>query len=148
MEKLALMTNFPGLAPPTKFEITSPRTRTYNCIAWAAGENWRTWWPDKANVAYWPKGVEREATLAAFIAAYATLGYQECENGVPEPGVEKIAIFLKPAGTPAHAARQSENGIWSSKLGNEQDIEHELHALEGPHYGKVKQFMRRLIRKV
>ena len=57
MDKLALMVDFPKLAPPARFEITSPRTVAYNCIAWAAGETQRKWWPDKMGVAYWPRGV-------------------------------------------------------------------------------------------
>jgi hypothetical protein len=143
MDKLALMVDFPKLAPPERFEITSPRTVAYNCIAWAAGETQRKWWPDKMGVAYWPKGVPREATLAAFVAAYATLGYRECDNGKLEPGCEKIAIFTKPAGTPAHAARQLPNGRWTSKLGNEFDIEHDLPGVECSQYGLVRQYLKR-----
>jgi len=143
MEKLLLMLDFPGLAAPAKFEVTSPKTRSYNCIAWAAGEVRRRWWPDKMKVDFWPKGVEREVTLAAFTVAFATLGYQTCESGDLEVGYEKIAIFLKPGGTPAHAARQLANGLWTSKLGSDQDIEHDLHCVEGSSYGRVKQFMKR-----
>ena len=95
------------------------------------------------NVAYWPKGVPREVTLEAFIAAYASLGYEACSGGDMEPGFEKIAIYTKPAGTPAHAARQLQNGRWSSKLGDEEDIEHDLSGLECPRYGEVRQFMKR-----
>lgn len=146
MDKLALMVEFPQLAPPAKFEITSPRTRAYNCIAWTAGETQRKWWPDKMKVDYWPKEVARETTLPAFVAAYATLGYRECESGELELGFEKIAIFTKPAGTPAHAARQLSNGRWTSKLGSESDIEHDLRGVECSQYGQVKQFMKRPLR--
>jgi hypothetical protein len=142
MDKLDLIVLFPKLAS-TQFEITSPRTKLYNCIAWAAGETNRKWWPDKMNVDFWPKGVAREATLAAFITAYNTLGYEPCDNGDFEIGFEKIAIFLKPAGTPAHAARQLGNGKWTSKLGNEEDIEHELNGVECQQYGQAKKFMKR-----
>jgi hypothetical protein len=56
--------------------ITSPVTGHYNCIAWAAGEDFRWWWPDPLFIGYWPAApVPREVTLAAFEAAYATLGY-------------------------------------------------------------------------
>jgi hypothetical protein len=142
MDKLELKLCFPGLAA-CRFEITSPRTRFYNCIAWAAGETHRKWWPDKMKVEYWPEGVPREATLAAFVAAYATLGYQICENGDFEADFEKIAVFTKPAGTPTHAARQLPSGTWTSKLGDEEDIEHELRGVEGARYGSVRQFMKR-----
>ncbi len=89
MDKLVLMVQFPKLAPPASFEITSPRTVAYNCIAWAAGETRRKWWPDKMGVAYWPKGVPREATLAAFIAAYATLGTRSVTTGTLSLGSRK-----------------------------------------------------------
>src|SRR5258708_36198713 len=108
MDKLDLKLLFPGLAA-SQFEITSSRTPLYNCIAWAAGETHRKWWPDRMKVDHWPKGVVRESTLPAFITAYGTLGYETCDNGDFEVGFEKIAIFTKPAGTPAHAARQLPN---------------------------------------
>src|SRR5262245_254612 len=127
MDKLDLMVHFPKLAAPATFEITSPETVAYNCIAWAAEDTSRKWWPDKMGVGYWPQGVPREATLATFIKAFAALGYEECEDGSLEPEFTKIAIFTKPAGTPAHAARQLPNGRWTSKLGSEVDIEHDLH---------------------
>jgi hypothetical protein len=146
MEKLLLMADFPGLAPPAQFEVTSPKTPLYNCTAWAAGETRRRWWPDRMKVDFWPKGVERVQTLAAFIAAYETLGYEACDSGDAEVGFEKVAIFLKPGGTPAHAARQLADGRWTSKLGNNQDITHDLCGVECDCYGKVKQFMRRPLR--
>ncbi|HTV41569.1 MAG TPA: hypothetical protein VMF08_13385 [Candidatus Sulfotelmatobacter sp.] len=142
MDKVELKLCFPGLAG-CRFEITSARTRFYNCIAWAAGETHRRWWPDKMNVDYWPEGVPREATLEAFIAAYATLGYEACDNGNYESGFEKIVIFTKPAGTPTHAARQLPGGNWTSKLGDEEDIEHELRGIECLRYGYARQFMKR-----
>ena len=100
------------------------------------------------NVAYWPKDAPREVKLQAFIAAYAGLGYEVCSSGDLEPGFEKIALYAKPAGTPAHAARQLPNGKWTSKLGDEEDIEHDLPGLECTRYGEVRQFMRRAVRPV
>jgi len=59
-----------------------------------------------------------------------------------EEGFERIAIFAILA-QPTHAARQLENGRWTSKLGRAVDIEHELDALEGTDYGKVTQILKR-----
>ena len=39
------------------FEITSPATKQYNCIAWAAEESHQWWWPSGP---YWPDGVPKE----------------------------------------------------------------------------------------
>lgn len=46
-------------------------------------------------------------------------------------------------GSPTHAARQLPNGKWSSKLGPDADISHEISALDGPCYGGVEVVMRR-----
>lgn len=60
-----------------------------------------------------------------------------------EPGFEKVAVFAISEDIPAHVARQLPNGRWTSKLGQLEDIEHELHALEGAEYGRVVQVLRR-----
>jgi hypothetical protein len=148
-DKLSLIVDFPNLLQ-AKFEITSPKTKFYNCVAWAAGEDDRFWWPDKMNQAYWPKGVLRQVTLPAFISAFQTLGYNCCGNNSElEDGFEKIAIFLAHNGKPTHVARQLADGKWTSKLGANYDISHELEALAEEHgsYGLVGQIMRRALQK-
>jgi hypothetical protein len=70
-------TLFPGLNA-TDYRVTSPKERRYNCIAWAAGDLRRWWWPEPPpddHGYYWPPGVSNEETLAAFVAAFATLGF-------------------------------------------------------------------------
>lgn len=122
--------------------ITSPQTYEYNCIAWAAGCNDRWWEPDDQDVGYWPDGVDRKPTLDAFLAAYGTLGYVQCQDNDYEKGYEKIALYAKD-GKPTHAARQLPNGRWTSKLGASHDIEHELGAIEQGDYGRVVAYMKR-----
>jgi hypothetical protein len=141
---LALWVEFPKLAPPAKFEITSDKDSSYNCIGFAAEEhNPRWWWPDKMKDHYWPPDAPEEVTLPAFIAAFETIGYQLCDNPDLEAGYEKIALYSKPAGTPTHAAKQQPDGLWKSKLGKFHDIKHELQGLESKTYGKVARFMKR-----
>jgi hypothetical protein len=136
---------FPHLAA-TGYRITSPATRTYNCFAWAAGEDDRWWNPLEPNSPYyWPDGVPAELTIAAFIQAYQTLGYEPCESSEFESGFEKIAIYTTPDGEPTHVARQLPNGKWTSKLGRWEDIEHELEGLTSEMYGSVKQVLKRSI---
>lgn len=113
---------------------TSPHDEDYNCIAWAADDSSRWWWPDANGQLYWPQSVPRRETLDAFIAAYAQLGYVDVSNDHVEPDRQKIAIFTL-NGTPTHAARQLPDGWWASKLGKSIDIEHEFRALDGPTYG-------------
>ena len=42
-----------------------------------------------------------------------------------------------------HAAKQLYNGRWTSKVGGNVDIEHDLLDLEGPCYGNVVMYFRR-----
>ena len=137
-----LVAVFPGLAMGG-YRVTSPATDRYNCIAWAAGRDDRWWEPGHAD-AFWPADAPAARTLAAFEAAYRTLGYEPYASERFELRFEKVAIFTNPAGVPTHAARQLDNGRWTSKLGRDVDIEHATpHALNGPDYGAPALFMRR-----
>jgi hypothetical protein len=126
------------------YRVTSPATTSYNCIAWAAGDCDRWWWPDGIN--YWPQEAPVEVTVEAFKKAYQTLGYEECDTFSVENGFEKIVIYAL-NGKPTHAARQLKNGNWTSKLGQNIDIEHYAPgAIERSEYGSVVAYMRRPIR--
>jgi len=48
---------FPGLRG-SGFVETSPEDIRYNCVAWAAEDKDRWWWPDEDS--YWPEGVALE----------------------------------------------------------------------------------------
>jgi hypothetical protein len=88
--------------------------------------------------------VPRDERIDSFIEAFKTLGYEICENGL-EVGFEKIAIYSL-NGQPTHAARQLENGNWTSKLGRLEDIEHySTRAVEDFKYGRVVVFMKRRV---
>lgn len=127
------------------YRETSPLDPVYNCIAWAAGDVNRWWWPIRfARAVYWPRGVPMQEDLPSFVAAFQILGFSPCQNGDLEAGFEKIALFASADGTPTHAARQLNSGCWSSKLGEGHDIEHvSLIVLEGGIYGEVVQFLKR-----
>lgn len=135
--------------------ITSPISNRYNCIAWAAGDATRWWWPDPVRIAlklyFWPPGVPVELTFDAFLQAFGTLGFEECSDGNPETGFEKIAIYGRQKNQsglvePTHAALQLKNGGWTSKLGQAEDVQHnELDGVSGPTYGAPVRFMRRPI---
>jgi hypothetical protein len=128
----------------TEYEVTSKATKAYNCFAWAAKEDDRWWSPEPDG--FWPDGVPRELTIEAVNQVYQTLGYEPCENADLEPGFEKIAIYVTSDGEPQHAARQLPNGKWTSKLGNWEDISHELEGLANQmFYGEVKQILKRTL---
>lgn len=127
--------------------VTSKITPVYNCIAWAAGENDRPWWPVPYPSApyYWPES-DKDQLLEDFISGFGTLGYISCENGNLEEGYEKVAIYIDETGEVSHMARQLSTGLWTSKCGDLEDIQHNLEDLEGGDgygYGKVSHFMKR-----
>jgi len=131
---------FPGLRG-SGYAVTSPEDIRYNCLAWAAEDTERWWWSDEDS--HWPEGAAREETIAAFVAAYGELGFVSCDGPLIEEGYEKIVIYASPDGTPTHVARQLQSGLWSSKLGQLQDVEHRLEDLVGSLYGHCSHFLKR-----
>ena len=130
---------FPRLAI-SGFQLNSPFDSTYNCIAFAAGDFTRWWWPDP--IYYWPTESPRSETVQSFQHAFSTLGYFECNDGTRESDYEKIAIFTL-RGVPTHAARMLHDGKWASKLGVSQDIIHAEDGVNSNRYGEVACFMKR-----
>jgi hypothetical protein len=132
---------FPNLADEN-YEITSPRTIRYNCIAWAARNTQRWWQPG----VFWPIDSAREDHgVGNVVAAFNSLGYEECDDGTLDAGFEKLAIYGS-AMMYTHAARQLPDGRWTSKLGQLEDITHTTPAvIEGGDYGDVVQYMRRRV---
>jgi len=139
----------PGSWPPNELphlaedncEVKSKATKRYNCVAWAAGEDFRWWWPDPMGKDYWPLGIPRAVTVEAFLLAYGTLGFKLYFDGTHQAGIEKLALYGKGqagAEVPTHAALQLENGEWTSKIGRFEDVYHKTAAaVEGPIYGHV-----------
>ncbi|MCY3627045.1 MAG: hypothetical protein OXG88_05340 [Gammaproteobacteria bacterium] len=142
---MCLSNYFPRL-DASNHTITSPQSSEYNCIAWAAGrhpqdEEW--WWPvpeDEPQL-FWPDGVSRVVSIESFVNAFTTLGYRECVSGEFEEDLEKVALYAIDD-RPTHMARQLDDGSWTSKLGELEDICHKtLDLLEGDYYGRVQVFM-------
>ena len=122
---------FPNL---TNFSRTSPSATTYNCIAWACGDNTRWWWPN--GLMYWPPNIRCDETIEAFDEMFISGGaFHVTDEGV-EKDIVKIALFAKMS-NPTHAARQLAGGKWTSKLGRSEDISHQLREIEGEQYGIV-----------
>lgn len=130
------------------YTITSQPDKWYNCTAWALGivhvrvdpfDRWGSWPPD----------VPRENSVESVSAVFAHAGYEHCEDGALVDGTEKVALYAH-SGLVQHVARQLESGRWTSKLGDDCDIEHELEALAssanvggGVQYGEVVAYMSR-----
>ena len=139
---------FPNLLVPGSFIETSPEDTLYNCIAFAAHDTQRWWWPSGQIDDYWPPSAPLEETIEAFVAAYGTAGFSRCGNGKLERAYEKVAIYAVTVGgvlRPKHAARQLSDGRWTSKCGECEDIIHpELSAVELPGYGSPVTYLKRL----
>ncbi len=134
---------FPALAA-SGYTVTSPANPAYICIAWAAGDDQSSWWPDRHFQYRWPRSAPRSRELSSFVRAFRSIGYEPCSDGSIEAGFEKVALFVDSIGYPTHAARQLSSGNWTSKLGNDEDIEHvQVSGVAGKEYGHVAQYLRR-----
>ena len=141
--------------------ITSDQGDSHNCIAYAVADYDHNWWPrpkrayipgfgemewEKQPQYRWPNGCREDETLEAFIEAFGTRGFTLCPNdGKFEKGFIKVALYAYANDfgmlVPTHAAVQTRQGKWRSKMSADHDIEHTLEALEGPAYGKVVVFL-------
>ncbi len=146
MAEYNLEEDFPNLAA-SGWEETSDATSRYNCVAFGIHDI-NQWWellsvPIKGY--YWPPSVKRGDTIESWVQVYEIHGFRLCENAEHESGFEKVAIYEKDR-EPMHVARQLKDGRWTSKLGVDEDIEHNtLDALEGNFYGAVSRILRRPI---
>lgn len=78
------------------------------------------------------------------MSAFILLGYEECgllEH--PDPAEYEVLAFYQRGDEVRHVARQLIGGRWSSKLGPEMDLSHELHELYSKGYGGLGWKMKR-----
>lgn len=139
---------FPGLGG-TPWAIKSRRTKRYNCLAWAAREKHRRW--DFAKGAYWPPGVKRASGIAYLVGAFQAEGFSVCnENDCQayDSTADSIVVYeMNRIGT--HAARLLANGMWSSKLGDLEDVQHKTpEDISGIIYGNPIVYMKRKRKRV
>ncbi len=139
-----MMISFPQFPNSTidPFLATSPTTPLYNCIAWAYEDPTRWYWPN--DMSFWPENIQREESIDAFIQLFIERGYKVCTTGDLEAGYKKIAIYEK-NGVPTHAARQLNDGFWTSKLGMSLDVSHSIFGMRNGDYGDIAVFMKRQI---
>ena len=124
-------------------QITSEADTAYNCIGWAATGQKSEWWQHTPGYR-WP-GPNRSSVIESLVSVFVSLRYEQrpaSETSV-EAGYEKIALYAR-NGFWTHAARQLPNGKWTSKLGEDEDIEHDsAECICGIKYGTVHCIMRR-----
>lgn len=92
---------------------------------------------------YWPIGMPTDDGIENFVQTFCKcLQYEACSSEDLEAGYLKVAIYSIGDRT-KHLARQLSDGRWTSKLGAELDLSHQLSGLEGAEYGHVARFLKR-----
>jgi hypothetical protein len=126
-----------------KHIITSPVDEAYNCIAWAAEFKKDEWW-DHTPGYKWP--ATRSPLITSLVNVFLSLGWEErtASENILEPEFERVALYRKNDEW-THAARQLPSGKWTSKLGPDEDIEHDTpECLCGDSYGTIHCIMRKV----
>lgn len=130
---------FPDLAIKG-YTVTSDRSEAYNCIAWAVGDR-SAWWSHATGYRW--RNAARTPLIESLVEVFVWLGFETCDGATLEEGFEKVALYALGV-LWRHAARQLPNGLWTSKLGPDEDIQHATpEALCGDKYGNVHCIMRR-----
>lgn len=131
--------SFPHLTP-LNHRVTSPASPDYNCVAWVVDDSDHWWQPGE----YWPIQVPlTAASVSDLITAFEPLGFVRCADDALETDFIKVAVFASGIYF-THVARQLPNAKWTSKLGHEEDIEHDSpDDLTDGVYGQVVCYMRR-----
>jgi len=145
LKKKRYVGRFPRISKKNH-EITSDPDPYYNCIAFAVDITNRKYWPLASPDYYWPDEVPNLEKLDAFVRLFETFGYARVADVTDDrfvEGMEKVAIFATENGTPKHAAKLIGPDLWTSKLGDDYDIEHERDAVSGGDYGKIAVYMQR-----
>lgn len=144
---------FPKLKSDPHFSITSPLTDVYNCIAFAMGtqEMWIACANPNGTFAWWPPTVERTMNPQSLINAFAYMGFQQCDNPLPEEGYDKVVLYKTFAEDIqeyewTHAAKVFSDNELHSKVGSYKDIHHrDGDIFEGTDYGQEYAYMKRPI---
>jgi hypothetical protein len=133
---------FPNLSPGNH-RVIGPATGDYNCVAWACGDTKRWWQPGPKF--HWPVPSDPDdSTTDNLVAALTAVGFIQCLDCLPEEGFEKIAVYALSAAEYTHVARQLPSGLWTSKLGEWELIEHDIpESVAGGAYGGIVRFMKR-----
>lgn len=135
---------FPQLKDDVNFEILSPRTPVYNCIAWAMQLNDR--WVDPCMIPghWWPDGVVKSPSPDALIQAFEAVGFTITTDCSIEEGFDKVVLYKDQAKERwTHASRLIEESIEHSKFGEEWDGSHSANSISGVTYGAPYCYMKR-----
>lgn len=142
--------------PDANLLVTSPEDPVYNCIAFAMGS--KDMWVATGHLlpdwgAWWPAGVAKDLSPESLIAAFEALGFEKCDNILPEDGYDKVVLYQKYDDTFkrviwTHAAKVIGEHRLHSKFGRSYDAQHnDGNIFEGYVYGTEYAYMRRPVEK-
>jgi len=130
------------------YKVKSRRNKKYNCIAFALGKC-DVWWDPTEEGAgfYWPKKkVPMEDIFDNYIKLFEFKGFRQCADASFIPGFEKVALYRDIENAFTHVAKQDSRGLWLSKLGPFEDIEHKNpEALRDDSYGIPATYLQRKV---
>lgn len=146
--------HWPFLIEGTNFEFTSLRTdrpefydgNDYNCFSWAI--NKPDYWRSLGGYGFPElKGVDDsifDDSVQSYVTIFGQYGFSVCQETKPEKGFVKIVLYGNDAGKWTHVARQLDNGEWTSKMGDYEDIKHiDVDCVGGGSYGKPLIYMKK-----
>lgn len=144
---------YPDLRNDSNFQILSPRTPVYNCIAWAMDYTDRWVEPCDGPGFWWPNGATRDYTAEALIEAFEAEGFELAQHLNPEEGFSKVILYKNEVTeTWTHASKVISDDVKYSKFGQSWDGHHSHGVLcnteqgyEDYSYGVPYAFMKRRI---
>ncbi len=140
----ALIKAFPDLKDDVNFEILSPQTPIYNCIAWAMQFDDRWVDPIKVPGHWWPVGVAESMSPEALIQAFQAVGFTIAIDCKIEHGFDKVILYKNQITDQwTHASRIIKDSVEHSKFGEGWDGCHSINSIKGTIYGVPYCYMKR-----
>src|SRR5205809_62904 len=87
------------------YNKSSDYCEDYNCFAFATSETTKRIDPSGQPDCDWPDDILPTKFVSSFLAYYRSKGFVVCDNGDPEEGFEKIALYKNDVEEATHAAR-------------------------------------------
>jgi hypothetical protein len=136
--------------------IRSGSTAEYNCVAWTVDDFQQPWTPmppipgpagfETVGGYFWPEDVPPLMGIETVVQLYENRGFQRCHDATPAEGFDRIAIYGFDGIVCQHVAVQRDGESWSSKMGDNADVEHpDPYAIEAGMIGHVRVLMRRSV---
>lgn len=135
---------FPLLKGDVNFEILSPETPIYNCIAWAMQMEDR--WVDPYMIPghWWPNGVAKSISPESLVQAFEAVGFSVTSDCKIEDDFDKVVLYKNDKTNEwTHASRIVADTIEHSKFGQLWDGSHSANSISGTAYGIPYCYMKR-----